>query len=664
MTGSLRLVFDAEADGLLDVATKVHCIVIANLDQDEVSVYGPTEVSAALANLQRADCLTGHNIIGYDLALLRRLYGWTPSPACIVRDTLVISRLILPDIGALDDKVAAMTRRKASKKLRGSHSLEAWGVRLGVAKIGTDIEVWKEYTPQMRERCIGDAHLTKVLWHFLKPDGYDQRAIELEHRATFICDGIKADGAPFDSTRAEQLAQQLTARRAALKAKLGQQFPRVNLNSRPQLGAALEARGWVPEGRTEKKNQPRITDEILDTIATTYPEFAGLSEYFLLGRLIAALSGGNKAWLKYAGADGRIHGSIIHIGTPHSRAKHFGPNLAQVPNPKKGKPYGVECRSLFRPDNGWVFVAADQAQLQDRGLAHYLQSHDGGAYGKTFTDGTDSHWKSATALGLVDEGTERVKDNKLHTTLREGAKTFRYMLIFGGKDRRAGLVIYSAARGAKHLDSGSLYRKFFGDTARPAESTLRRVGGKARNAFFESMPGFRDLLQKLENRVRRYGWLPGLDGRRVPVRSLHVALNYIIVASEAIICKRWLVLVYDELCARFRYGWGGDVVLVLWVHDELVACCKPEIADAVGEIMTRHGREAGEFYGFRVPLAVDYTVGHGWAEPPELVEASERQDTAAEKRKQDVSRHVKGENRTYLENSTGGPVKLAPDSFL
>jgi hypothetical protein len=173
---------------------------------------------------------------------------------------------------------------------------------------------------------------------------------------------------------------------------------------------------------------------------------------------------------------------------------------------------------------------------------------------------------------------------------------------------------------------------------------LRRVGSTARNAFFESMPGFRDLLQKLENRVRRHGWLPGLDGRRVPVRSLHVALNYIIVASEAIICKRWLAQVHDELRARFRYGWDGDVVLVLWVHDELVACCKPEIADAVSEIMTRHGREAGEFYGFRVPLKVDCTVGSGWAEPPEQAEASERQDADAEPaEQQDTSAQAKAE---------------------
>jgi hypothetical protein len=76
----LRLVFDIEADGLLDAATKAHCIVVADLDRDQVDEYGPEQIDAALAHLARADCLVGHNIAGYDLPALRRLYGWTTPP--------------------------------------------------------------------------------------------------------------------------------------------------------------------------------------------------------------------------------------------------------------------------------------------------------------------------------------------------------------------------------------------------------------------------------------------------------------------------------------------------------------------------------------------------------------------------------------------------------
>jgi DNA polymerase family A len=100
------------------------------------------------------------------------------------------------------------------------------------------------------------------------------------------------------------------------------------------------------------------------------------------------------------------------------------------------------------------------------------------------------------------------------------------------------------------------------------------------------------------------------------VRSLHSTLNFIVTSAEAIVCKRWLVQVYDELCARFRYGWDGDVVIPLWIHDEIACCCRSEIASEVGEIMVRHAKAAGEFYGLRVPLDADFKVGRNWANEP------------------------------------------------
>jgi DNA polymerase I-like protein with 3'-5' exonuclease and polymerase domains len=611
--GGLRLAFDIEADELLGNATKIHCIVLGDLDHDEITAYGPTEISAALDHLSRADYLTGHNICGYDLALLRRLHGWAPSSGCTIVDTLIASRLIFPHIAELDDRVAAITKQTLGK-LRGRYSLEAWGARLGVAKTGIDIEDWSAWSPEMQERCVVDVRICKALWHFSKPDGYNRQAVELEHRAAAICDRITADGVPFNTDAAKQLEQQWLARLAPLETKLAQQFPGTNLNSRRQLAALLEERGWIPAKRTEKTKQPKIDDELLETISAVYPEFAGLAKYLLLVRRLAALSVGKEAWLKHVYTDGRIHGGIVHIGTPHGRAKHLKPNLAQVPNPKKGKPYGCECRALFRPGNDWVCVAADQASLQDRGIAHYLSPHDGGAYAKAFVEGTDTHWRSATELGLVPEGTERDKENKVHAAIREGAKRFRYALLYGAQAATAGRIIYDTTHSVQLLDSTSdLHQQFFGRATHPGESALKQVGTKALKRFTDGTPGLSRLQVKLQRHAERHGWLPGLDGRLVPVSALYTSLNYIVTSSEAIICKRWLVRVYGELCARFRYGWDGDAVIVLWVHDELVICCRPEIAEQVGELMVRHAREAGEFYKFRVPLDADYKIGRSWA---------------------------------------------------
>lgn len=628
----LGAAFDIETDGLFDTATKAHCLVIAELDSDRVYEYGPEQIETGLAHLARFDFLIGHNISGFDLPLLRRLYNWAPAPGYTVIDTLVVARLILPHLGDLDKEIKARTDVSLGKKLHGRFSLEAWGARLGMPKVGADITDWSTWTPEMQARCVGDTLLCKTLWRFLKPDGCSQDAVALEHRVAAICDRITADGVPFDTVAAGDLYQEWTARRGALEPQLQQQFPGTNLNSRAQLGALLEARGWVPEQRTEKTGQPKIDDDLLETLPELYPEFAGLAEHYIIGRRLGQLAGGDKAWLKHIGKDGRVHGAVVHIGTPHSRAAHFGPNLAQVPNPKKGGAFAAECRALFRASNDWVFVACDQSNLQDRGYAHYLFDFDGGAYAKAFLEGKDQHWEStAVALGFIADGTERDKNSKLHTALREGAKRFRYAFLYGCGAEKAGRIIHDTTRAAQQIDSGSgLSQQLFGTSGRPNQALLKKVGGDARNKFMDANPGLRKLRNRLEAYARKYACLPGLDGRRVPVRALYSALNFIVTSSEAIICKRWLAQTHDELCARFRYGWDGDVVLVLWIHDEIVACCRPEIAEQVGEIMVRHAKEAGTFYNFKVPLEADYKIGHSWAGEP-AAESTPKAETSTPK---------------------------------
>jgi DNA polymerase I-like protein with 3'-5' exonuclease and polymerase domains len=604
----LRLVFDVEADGLLNDATRLHCIVVVDLDSDHVNEYGPDQISAALEHLSRASYLTGHNICGYDLPLLRHLYNWAPAPGCKIVDTLIASRLILPHLNEELDKRAHAMGDPSLGKLHGRHSLEAWGVRFGIPKIGTDIEDWSKWTPEMQQRCVGDVAICKALWHFLRPDGYSQQVLELEHRTATICNQITTDGIPFDRDAAERLRQQWTARRAELEAQLSQQFPGTNLNSRAQIGALLEGRGWVPEKRTKKTHQPKIDDEVLETISAVYAEFSGLAEYMLLGRRLGSLANGNKAWLKHVEDDGRIHGAIVHIGTPHARAAHFNPNIAQVPNPKRGKPLAIECRALFRHPGGWVFVACDQAGLQDRCFSHYLAEFDGGNYGRSFIAGDDTHWKSAIALELIPSDTKRNKSNELHTTIREGSKSFRYGFLFGMRAKRAEEIITAIIRAARQV-----YPSYQGPSTN---------GGRALRQFEAATPGLKALRQNLESKSN---WLLGLDKRRVPIGAQYKALNRIVTSAEAIICKRWLSNVHDELRARFSYGWNGDVVIVAWVHDELVCCCRPKIAEQIGEIMVRYAKEPGEFYGLKVPLDAEYKVGRSWAgEPLDTAQEGER----------------------------------------
>lgn len=65
------LVFDIETDGLYDAVTKTFCIVAHDIYRKQTVTYGPDCIDAALDYLAQADVLIGHNIIFYDLPVLK-----------------------------------------------------------------------------------------------------------------------------------------------------------------------------------------------------------------------------------------------------------------------------------------------------------------------------------------------------------------------------------------------------------------------------------------------------------------------------------------------------------------------------------------------------------------------------------------------------------------
>ena len=124
----MKWLFDLESDGLLAEATKLHCAVAKNLESGEIVSFTPhtgalgtgcrDTFDGFLNLLEQATLLVGHNLIGFDLPLLKKLYpNFTPSAQ--VRDTLVLARLMMPD--TLEHDI----RHKLPPKLQRKHSLEA-----------------------------------------------------------------------------------------------------------------------------------------------------------------------------------------------------------------------------------------------------------------------------------------------------------------------------------------------------------------------------------------------------------------------------------------------------------------------------------------------------------------------------------------------------------
>src|SRR5262249_56888520 len=107
---------------------------------------------------------------------------------------------------------------------------------------------------------------------------------------------------------------------------------------------------------------------------------------------------------------------------------------------------------------------------------------------------------------------------------------------------KGGRIMCDITRGVDQIDvTASLQQKFFGSASHPSEAVLTQVGKQARNQFMSATPGLQRLRASLEARVARCGWLPGLDGRRVPTRAEYTALNYALTSAEAAICNGWMV---------------------------------------------------------------------------------------------------------------------------
>ena len=164
------IVFDLETDGLLHQVTKIHCIVAYNTDDDTTIIYndeGDKEpIVRGITNLMEADKLVGHNIIGYDIPVIKKLYGFFEPKGDVV-DTLLLSRLYHPNMLQVDKK---KNWAHMPLQLYGRHSLESYGYRLGEYKgeFGKTTD-WKEWSQEMQDYCEQDVKVTTKLCNHFRP---------------------------------------------------------------------------------------------------------------------------------------------------------------------------------------------------------------------------------------------------------------------------------------------------------------------------------------------------------------------------------------------------------------------------------------------------------------------------------------------------------------
>jgi DNA polymerase I-like protein with 3'-5' exonuclease and polymerase domains len=573
---SSKIIFDIEADGL--DPTVIHCIVAKELG-GAVHTFDNMQIEEGIKFLENAEVLIGHNIIGYDIPVIQKLHGAKVTHK--LEDTLVMSRLFNP-------------------VRENGHSLKTWGWRVGMAKQDQP-ETFDEYTPDMLDYCVQDVKLNEVVYNYLLKEGkmFSEDSINLEHRVAEIMRQQEKNGFFFDTKKAMELLAELKDKQLQVEEEVHNTFkPKMiddklvtpyirkdgelskrgltddeynnciktqnvkpfmrqklvefNLGSRKQIGEYLIDFGWKPE-RFTPTGQPIVDEGTLKKIEHIH-EAKLIADFLLYQKRIAQVT----SWIDELKGD-RVHGYVNPNGTITSRMTHRSPNMAQIPN--SSSPYGQECRSCWTVPQGYKLVGIDASGLELRMLAHYMDDQE---YIDEVTHG-DIHTRNQELAGLKT---------------RNESKTFIYAYLYGAGDAKIGSI---SGGGAKQ-------------------------GKKLKATFLKNLPSLKILKDRVQKASER-GFLKGLDGRKIYVRSQHAALNTLLQGGGAIVMKKAMTILQEKISLN-----ALDARFVANIHDEWQIEVKESQAECVGVFGVEAIEEASKYYKMRCPLTGEYNIGENWYE--------------------------------------------------
>ena len=577
---SKAVVIDIETDYI--PATKVWMVGCLDVETKEVKTFlHPIDKKELQEWLNGYEKFIGHHLIGFDMPVLKRVLGVTVDGSKII-DTLILSRLYNP-------------------QLEGGHSLRSWGERLKFPK--EEHTDFSQLSQEMIDYCIQDLRVTDKLYEVLvdRLEEFGDTSIELEHKVQDIITRQIETGWTLDLRYAFELLATLKQRKIEVEKNVHDRFrplpvfikevepqykkdgslsirnlrffsddvdflqhviggtfsrvdfPEFNLGSRQQIGKYLQHYGWKPKEFTPT-GHPIVDEDVLKKVEGI-PEATMIAEYLLLQKRIAQV----QSWVDAVKEDGRVHGEVNTIGAVTGRMTHSSPNMAQVP--AVYSEYGQECRSCWTVPEGYKLVGCDASGLELRMLCHYMDDKE---YTHEVING-DVHTANQHAAGLPT---------------RNDAKTFIYAFLYGAGDAKIGSIV-----GGSRTDGANLKQK-----------------------FLNNVPSLGDLRERVERATEARGYLRGLDGRKLIIRSSHAALNTLLQSAGAIIMKKALVI-FDE----YKDKWNLDVKYVGNIHDEVQMEVLEKDAQKAGWLFVECIKAAGDAFDMKCPLDGEFKVGDTWA---------------------------------------------------
>ena len=571
-----QLIVDIETTEL--PVTKVWMIGSLNEAGEVRNFHYPFNVEEIQEWFDQYDHIIGHNIIDFDAVYLENIIGVSLAGSKVI-DTLILSRLDNP-------------------QREGGHSLKSWGKRIGLYK--GEHNDFTKYSKEMEEYCIQDLKITQKVFEILSSNlqSFGDTSIDLESKVQSIITRQVQHGWLLDTAKCWELVGKLKERKIEIEEEvhdkfiplasfvkevtpkykknkelsnvglkfLGSswqcvvgplshiEFTEFNLGSRKQIARYLQYFGWKPKKYTEK-GHPIVDEKILSAVKNI-PEAQLIAEYLLIQKRIAQVT----SWIEARNEqDGRVHGYVNTIGAITGRMTHNSPNLAQVPS--SYSPYGAECRQCWTVPSGYKLVGVDASGLELRMLAHYMNDKE---YTNEIING-DVHTANQKAAGLAT---------------RDAAKTFIYAFLYGAGDGKIGSIV--------------------GGTASD--------GARLKALFLKNTPAIRNLRERVSRAALR-GYLKGIDGRKLIIRSGHAALNTLLQSAGAIIMKKALTLLDNHATiSNIQYQFVGNI------HDEFQIEVVEKDAKKLGWLAVECIKAAGLEFNLNCPLDGEYKVGNSWAE--------------------------------------------------
>lgn len=617
-------------------ALQIHCVVILDTDDSVLRTYydgqefpnypKTAELEAGLAKISDCrDFVVGHNICGFDLPVIRKLYPdiaqhWPPllrylgvSAGPRPLDTYMLSCLLYPQ--------------------SQEHGLDYWGKALGLEK--PVHEDWSALSADMIHRCQQDVLINYKLYRQLTArqrtlqsrtnlDWDFGRAIDLEQCVQQIHAEQEVTGVRYDILKAIKLKEALDVTMEGLKqqiisiapwkvqnpftvevkkpfkqnggyskavldhfgseketdrANIKGPFTRIhfeplNIDSDQQVKEYLLSLGWEPtEWNVSKKTRKRTSPKLTEDSYASLPPGVGrtIAQYRIAAHrrgLILNRKGAEKGglWAVKHRGDGRVSAEAYTCGTPTSRYRHKGV-VCNIPRPTS--PYGKEIRELYCVPKEHTQLGLDLKGIEIRMMGHFAFPYPGG---KEF-------------VKMILDGDFHANNGRLWSVSRDDSKPGLYGLCYGCTPPKLAAIL------GKPISEGEyLYQ-----------------------AFWRSYPALAALRSDLEMMYKRNECLKGLDGRRLDIREDRKLLNTLIQGASAVVFKDWMLRNYNTIVSS-NLSWVHQIIAY---HDELqyeLDTADPASVRSVADCFKDNAVKTGQAFNLNVPIEADAKVGTNWAE--------------------------------------------------